>query len=235
MMSSKALDKVVKCNRGHPLLRQGFEMKDLPSMKKKRALGLRLFITILGMTLVPAGSVPGQEQVGPGLYPVPPPLVYRGIYPCQACHRKDAREAVGSREEEGAFLGTYLHAPDPQPRVLVRMHRDIDLRHGKGAFWCLNCHNKQERNTLMLLNGEAIPFDESYRLCGQCHGSVYRDWKLGIHGRRVGQWDGRKLYLLCAHCHDPHNPKFRKIPGLPKPRPPSYGRWEEDGPGHERP
>jgi len=210
-------------------------MKDLPSMKKKRTLRIRLFITILGMTLVPAGSVPGQEQEEPGLYPVPPPLVYRGIYPCQACHRKDAREAVGSDEGKGAFLGTYLHAPDPQPRVLVRMHRDIDLRHGKGAFWCLNCHNKQERNTLMLLNGEAIPFDESYRLCGQCHGSVYRDWKLGIHGRRVGQWDGKKLYLLCAHCHDPHNPKFRKIPGLPKPRPPSYGRWEEDGPGHERP
>ena len=84
----------------------------------------------------------------------------------------------------------------------------------------------------MLLNGEVIPFDESYRLCGQCHGSVYKDWKLGIHGRRVGQWDGNKLYLLCAHCHDPHNPKFRKIPGLPTPQSPSYGRWEGDDSGH---
>lgn len=197
-------------------------------MRRSHALGMRLFIAVM---LLQVTSVTGQEPQESGLYPVPPPLVYRGIYPCQACHRKDVGEGTASREEEGAFLGTYIHFPNPQPRVLVRMHRDIDLRHGKGAFWCLNCHNKQERNTLMLLNGEAVPFDESYRLCGQCHGTIYRDWKLGIHGRRVGQWDGRKLYLLCAHCHDPHDPKFRKIPGLPSPRAPSYGRWEEAGSG----
>jgi Doubled CXXCH motif (Paired_CXXCH_1) len=210
-------------------------MNDLPSTKCNRAPGIRLFIAMLGMTLLRVASVPGQEQQESGLYPVPPPLVYRGIYPCQACHRKDVTEFTGSDEDKEAFLGTYLHAPNPQPRVLVRMHRDNDLRHGKGAFWCLNCHNTQERNYLKLLNGEVIPFDESYRLCGECHGSIYRDWKLGIHGRRVGQWDGTKLYLLCAHCHDPHNPKFRKIPGLPTPRSPSFGRWEEDGSGQGRP
>ena len=189
-------------------------------------------MTLLGLVLILIELASGQEEQESIHYPVPPPLAYQGIYPCQACHRKDARAIPDPVEEEGAFLGTYIHAADPQPRVLVRMHRDVDLRHGKGAFWCLNCHNTQERNYLMLLNGEVIPFDESYRLCGQCHGSVYKDWKLGIHGRRVGQWDGKKLYMLCAHCHDPHNPKFRKIPGLPTPRSPSYGRWEEDGPGH---
>lgn len=201
-------------------------------MKSRQRLGIRFFVAMIGMALVPIPSLPGQEIEESGLYPVPPPLVYRGIYPCQACHRKDAGEGTASGEDERAFLGTYIHAPNPQPRILVRMHRDIDLRHGKGAFWCLNCHNEQERNTLKLLNGEVIPFDASYRLCGQCHGSIYRDWKIGIHGRRVGQWHGRKLYLLCAHCHDPHDPKFRKIPGLPSPRPPSYGRWQEAGSMH---
>jgi hypothetical protein len=196
---------------------------------------MRVLITILGLVLTLLGLASGQEEQESIHYPVPPPLVYRGIYPCQACHRKDIGGVTRPAPEGESFLGTYMRSPDPEPRILVRMHRDIDLRHGKGAFWCLNCHNTQERNYLMLLNGEVIPFDESYRLCGQCHGSVYKDWKLGIHGRRVGQWDGNKLYLLCAHCHDPHDPKFRKIPGLPKPRSPSYGRWEEDGSGHERP
>jgi formate-dependent nitrite reductase cytochrome c552 subunit len=108
------------------------------------------------------------------------------------------------------------------------MHRNIDLKHATEVFWCLNCHSTDERNYLQLLNGKKIPFEESYRLCGQCHGSIYRDWKLGIHGRRVGQWGGKKLYLLCAHCHDPHKPKFRKLPGKDEPRPPNYGRWETE-------
>lgn len=164
---------------------------------------------------------------GADLYPVPPPLVYQSLYPCQACHRKDI-EGLNSQLEEGnAFLGTYLHLPNPEPRTLVRMHRDINLNHADW-MWCLNCHSLEERNYLKLITGEQIPFENSYRLCGQCHGSIYRDWRIGIHGRRVGQWDGKKLYLLCTHCHDPHQPVFRKLPGMASPRLPSFGRWEKD-------
>jgi hypothetical protein len=35
---------------------------------------------------------------------------------------------------------------------------------------------------------------------------------MGIHGKRTGQWNGRKEYLLCAHCHNPHNPRFKPLP-----------------------
>lgn len=157
-------------------------------------------------------------------YPVPPPLVYQSLYPCQACHQKDIRGLSSQLEEGNAFLGTYLHLPNPQPRVLVRMHRDINLHHADW-MWCLNCHSIDERNYLKLITGEKIPFEKSYRLCGQCHGSIFRDWRIGIHGRRVGQWNGKKLYLLCTHCHDPHQPAFRKLPGMDSPRLPSYGRW----------
>ncbi|NOY68525.1 MAG: hypothetical protein GXP53_03405 [Deltaproteobacteria bacterium] len=161
------------------------------------------------------------------LYPVPPPLVYQSLYPCQACHRKDIRGVNSQLEKGNAFLGTYIHLPDPKPRILIRMHRDIRLHHAKW-MWCLNCHSTYERNYLKLITGERISFEQSYRLCGQCHGSIYRDWKLGIHGRRVGEWksDGKKLYLLCTHCHDPHQPHFRKLPGMAIPELPSYGRWE---------
>jgi hypothetical protein len=166
-----------------------------------------------------------KDQEDETVYPVPPPLVYQGLFPCQACHRKDSR-GVSSQVDRGqSFLGKFLRAPDPRPRILVRMHRDINLQHADWQ-WCLDCHNTDERNYLRLINGDTIPFEKSYRLCGQCHGLIYRDWKLGIHGRRVGQWNGKKLYLLCAHCHDPHIPKFRKLMSQDPPRPPTYGRWE---------
>lgn len=171
------------------------------------------------------GVVEGEEEEKEQ-FQVPPPLIYQGIYPCSACHRKDLAGADDFLQKADSFLGTYMRIPDPTPRILVRMHRDIEFDHGDGAFWCLNCHNAQERNTLKLLNGTVISFEESYQLCGQCHGSIYRDWKLGIHGRRVGQWDGNKLYMLCAHCHNPHQPRFRKIPALDAPKPPSDKRWE---------
>ena len=64
---------------------------------------------------------------------------------------------------------------------------------------------------LMLANGTPIGFEESYRLCGQCHGTIFRDWREGIHGRREGYWNGAKSYQLCAHCHNPHAPAFEPI------------------------
>ena len=63
-------------------------------------------------------------------------------------------------------------------------------------------------------------FEESYRLCGQCHGEKLRDWRAGVHGRRTGQWNGHKQYLLCAHCHNPHQPRFQPLAPEPAPRPP---------------
>ncbi|MCB2182694.1 MAG: hypothetical protein KQH63_11745 [Desulfobulbaceae bacterium] len=158
-------------------------------------------------------------------YSVPPPLVYQGLFPCQACHRRDVRGVSSQLEKGNEFLGKYIRKPDPKPRILVKMHRNINLRHAEW-HWCLNCHDQDERNYLRLITGEKIPFEKSYRLCGQCHGSIYRDWKIGIHGRRVGNWKGKKLYLLCSHCHDPHSPKFRKLPAEDPPRPPHYGRWD---------
>jgi hypothetical protein len=133
-------------------------------------------------------------------FPVPPPPFSEGIFPCSDCH--------GDMQ------------PNLQRRELQDEHTDIVLRHAEGQRWCLDCHNPYDRDTLRLVSGEVIPFSESYRLCGQCHGDKYRDWTQGIHGKRTGHWNGDKQYLLCAHCHNPHDPRFKPLNPLPPPNRP---------------
>lgn len=110
--------------------------------------------------------------------------------------------------------------PNLQRRDLVDMHDDIVFDHDSENRWCLACHNTLDRDSLILAGGSLLGFNESYKLCGQCHGPKYRDWKLGIHGKRTGEWNGNKQYLLCVHCHDPHSPKFKGLQPLPTPRRP---------------
>jgi hypothetical protein len=132
---------------------------------------------------------------------VPPPPFSEDIFPCSQCHA----------EQE----------TNPQRRVL-EMHEDIVLKHGEQNRWCLDCHDAKNRDMLHLADGGLVDFKESYRLCGQCHGPRLRDWRAGIHGRRIGSWNAQKRYLLCIHCHDPHSPKFKKL--KPEPPPVKPGR-----------
>jgi hypothetical protein len=97
-------------------------------------------------------------------------------------------------------------------------HEDIVLRHDEQHRWCLDCHDSEDRDRLRMANGTLVEFTQSYRLCGQCHGDKYRDWRAGVHGRRTGSWDdGHKQYLLCVECHDSHQPAFRPLEPLPPP------------------
>lgn len=143
----------------------------------------------------PAPGEPGERPE------VPPPPFTEGIFPCSQCH---ADMPVDRRR-----------------RPLEAMHTDIALRHDEEHRWCLDCHDAEDRDWLHLASGERVPFDESYRLCGQCHGEKLRDWRAGVHGRRKGQWNGHKQYLLCAHCHNPHEPRFKPLEPMPAPRRPS--------------
>lgn len=107
-----------------------------------------------------------------------------------------------------------------QRRELVEMHDDIVFDHDSENRWCLACHSATNRDSLVLAGGKLLGFPESYRLCGQCHGPKFRDWRLGIHGKRTGNWNGEKQYFLCVHCHDPHSPKIKPLKPLPPPRRP---------------
>lgn len=139
-----------------------------------------------------------------GMFRVRQPLAYEDYFPCTDCHA-DLEVNVERRE-------------------LDEMHDDILLDHGPKERWCFDCHNPDDRDQLRLASGELIDFDESYRLCGQCHGTIFRDWREGIHGRREGYWNGAKSYLLCAHCHNPHAPRFQAITPLPPPVRPQFLR-----------
>jgi len=145
-----------------------------------------------------AAPRPAAPVVKEELVEARPPPFSEGIFPCSQCH-----DAKGG---------------NPERRQLA-FHDEIQeqFSHDSEHRWCLDCHNNQNRDVLHLSNGAPVPFTESYRLCGQCHGDKFRDWRVGIHGKRVGMWNGAKTYLLCVHCHNPHAPRFKALKPEPVP------------------
>lgn len=119
-------------------------------------------------------------------------------FPCSECHN--------------------FRAENRTKRLLKDNHLDIELKHGEDQRWCYDCH---EGDRLRLQNGKLISFADGHLLCGQCHGTIFRDWKAGIHGKRSGNWDGDKLYRVCGNCHNPHKPKFSAIEPKQPPMKPS--------------
>jgi hypothetical protein len=109
-------------------------------------------------------------------------------------------------------------------RTTEKAHAAIVLKHAQEQRGCLDCHDAQDRDHLRLANGTKIPFEESFKLCGQCHGTQYRDWKVGLHGKRTGSWNGRREYRLCVHCHYPHEPRFAPMDPVARPARPEEVR-----------
>ena len=122
-------------------------------------------------------------------------------YPCAKCH-----EGIEAQLEE-------------QPAA----HRRMTFKHFEAIKDCTLCHNKDDMNTLKLTSGTVVSFDESQKLCGQCHGEKWRDWRTGGHGKHVGNWKGAKTRLLCTDCHDPHTPGMATVEAKPGPPFPKFG------------
>lgn len=98
-------------------------------------------------------------------------------------------------------------------------HTGVEMQHGMNGR-CFNCHLQEDRNRLALNDGSTVGFSESTALCSRCHGTVFRDWELGMHGKTMGSWDkdsGEQWRFRCVDCHDPHSPRFAKIAPLPGP------------------
>lgn len=161
----------------------------------KRHAGLVLLVACAGgfsaALAAEKGAAPPKGQGGATLVQAQPPPFSDGAFPCTTCHKDLPKN--GERRE--------LAFHDEQQSI---------LSHGPDR-WCLDCHDLQNRDVLHLTNGTPVPFTESYRLCGQCHGDKLRDWKVGVHGKRTGRWDGEKVYFLCVNCHDPHAPRFKGV------------------------
>jgi hypothetical protein len=152
------------------------------------------------VALAIAAAPPPSTATAPPepVFEATPPPFTPGIFPCSQCH--DGKD-VNVERRELAF----------HDEVTSRFSHDSEHR------WCLDCHDARDRDVLHLSSGAPVKFTESYRLCGQCHGDKFRDWRAGVHGKRVGRWDGAKTWTLCVSCHDPHAPKFKPV--KPEPRP----------------
>ena len=157
---------------------------------------VRIFMLLAAVILSAQLAVSAEHAPPEKKFLVPPPPFSPGIFPCSQCHQGMPANRT--------------------PRKLEMMHQDITLKHMPGG-WCFDCHNPDNRDKLRLTNGRLVPFDESYNLCGQCHGTILREWKAGLHGKRTGMWNGEKQYLLCVHCHWPHEPAFKPLTPMPPP------------------
>ena len=97
--------------------------------------------------------------------------------------------------------------PVPIPTMEAMVPDLKNLQHGRGSIWCLDCHHNTKRNMLVDHQGDPISFDQPQVLCGKCHGDKLRDWRDGIHGKRIGDFTstGKKRWFTCTECHNPHN------------------------------
>ena len=121
-------------------------------------------------------------------------------YQCNDCHR-------------------LFRSPAETDRRLTQ-HTDIVLKHGINTR-CFNCHHRDNRNAFVDDAGGVIAYDQPQLLCARCHGTVYRDWQHGVHGRTNGYWSpaqGPATRLRCIQCHDPHEPPFPPMVPAPGPR-----------------
>lgn len=110
------------------------------------------------------------------------------FYPCSQCHK-------------------FLPA-NAEQRELFSPHPST-LEHSNGRFWCLTCHNQDDRDFLRRVDGALLNFDNAPELCASCHMARYRDWKGGAHGKRIATWQGEREIASCPQCHDPHSPTIK--------------------------
>lgn len=115
-------------------------------------------------------------------------------YPCTSCH-----------------AGRKLVMADKR---VADAHQDIQTVHpAQTGSLCSTCHAADDVERLTLESGERATLDESYRLCAQCHFPQTDAWARGAHGKRLDSWQGRRVVMACADCHDPHRPALQpRIP-----------------------
>lgn len=165
----------------------------------------------------PAPNV-SRQSFAPGAPRDPmgePPQIDNGGYEhaCSDCHR-------------------LFTSPRVEPARLMQ-HTSIVLNHGLNNQ-CFNCHDRDNRDRLTLYDGTLIGFDQVPRLCAECHGTVFRDWQLGMHGKTLGSWEassGKQRRLACNECHDPHAPAYPPYKPLPPPNTMRMGNQSQEAGG----
>ncbi len=129
-------------------------------------------------------------------------------YSCQECHKMWPREGV--LEKFG------------------KLHNEIILQHGINHR-CLNCHNKDNRDTFAGDEDGEISWNEPQLLCASVTGRCIATGSTAAHGRSEGYWDPRRRAQIrrrCIECHDPHRPPFPPLHPAPPPDTLRMGRQD---------
>ncbi len=162
----------------------------------------------------PMGDMPHLEDDTHGEYETEEAVVKARIpmlenFECIECH--DGEEVPVPEDKEPRYLEEHQNI----------VENSMKMMHGRGAIWCLDCHSATNRNMLEDRHGNEISFDQPQKLCGSCHGTIYGDWRAGIHGKRTGSWatGGKKRWWVCTECHSPHTVQEHRFSSL-KPEPP---------------
>ncbi len=175
-----------------------------------------LLACVMGGLLASCPQTPGgvssaplyKRDVSAGLYDITP--VRGAVRPLRLHRDGDEYECTACHD---SFDGTQGEA------ALKDEHKDIVFQHGLNQR-CLNCHNAKNSMAYAAYDGSEIPPEQPTRLCAKCHGPLFHEWQLGIHGRVNGHWDpkqGEHSKLECIQCHNPHHPKFEPMTPLPPP------------------
>lgn len=112
-------------------------------------------------------------------------------FKCSECHTKSIPELKSKNK-----LGK-------------KAHDFIKLNHAtSNEITCNSCHPTEKLDYLKSNLDAEIDFNESYKVCAQCHSFEYKDWIGGAHGKRVKGWVNPRISQTCVDCHNPHSPKF---------------------------
>ena len=130
---------------------------------------------------------------------------------CQFCHTKKNRAYMSSKTNP------------------TLEHSEKSARHGKVDMACQSCHNINNSNYLRSSTFAEASFENSSAVCSQCHAREYRDWRRGIHGKRLGNWNGEKVQFNCIDCHSPHSVNFKKMEAAPHPYEPKFLIHKDEG------
>jgi len=131
-------------------------------------------------------------------------------FDCTACH--------DPKETRALKFDAWGNVRVPQEHSNIVMHHGSQNRNNN----CYNCHDEKNRDKLQARDGRELTFWQSASLCGSCHGTQFRDWEAGAHGRTSGYWDrqeGPTSRKVCASCHNPHAPKYVGREPAPMPHP----------------
>ncbi len=161
-------------------------------------------------------------------------VVILALFGVQTEHQPDSSRAYPSRPQIPDAQATLMPAPEVDDEYLPcadchegekpnREVRELEDEHEEnivehGNLWCFHCHDENNPNSLHLADDAAVDFEESWKLCTQCHAKKLPDWRAGVHGKRTGHWRGTKEYRTCVVCHEPHRPAFPSM--APESRPP---------------